>query len=582
MFLDTGSLVHGATLRAEVAVIGAGPAGIVTALELSTAGVDVLLLESGGNVFDPQAQALGEPASFDPERHAPAALSTRRGLGGTSAIWGGRCVPYDPVDFEDRLLAGHARWPIAYADLVPYFGRACSWLRCGRPVFDIAMLPHLPSALVPGLADGHVRTSTLERWSAPIDFGRTYREQLRSARNVRTALGVTCTRIVCPHGHARADHLECSTLDGRRLTVYANRFVVACGGLQATRLLMASAGPHGGRLGDHSGHLGRWYMAHVEGIVARARFATPPGQTVYGFERDVDGSSVRRRLSFTREFQLRRSLPNIVCWLANPELGDPAHGSGPLSLVYLALASPFGRLLAPDAQRLCLTGTNIPGTPYRGGPPGPVRRHLRNIAGEPAATASVALDLGLRRLLRRTDGPPGYFASRPDNCYPLQYHGEHLPCRESRVDLSRERDMLGMPRLDVDIRFTDDDVDGVVRAHRYWDGHLRNTGVGHLEYFDSDVEQDVRRQLGAGFHQCGTTRMSRDPADGVVDTDLAVHGVPNVHVVSSSSFPTSSQANCTFTIVVFAVRLADRIRGSALGRPARSIDDQEHDVTPTH
>jgi choline dehydrogenase-like flavoprotein len=33
-----------------------------------------------------------------------------------------------------------------------------------------------------------------------------------------------------------------------------------------------------------------------------------------------------------------------------------------------------------------------------------------------------------------------------------------------------------------------------------------------------------------------------------------------LHIASSSTFPTSSQANPTFTIVLFAVRLAEHLR----------------------
>jgi choline dehydrogenase-like flavoprotein len=55
--------------------------------------------------------------------------------------------------------------------------------------------------------------------------------------------------------------------------------------------------------------------------------------------------------------------------------------------------------------------------------------------------------------------------------------------------------------------------------------------------------------------------MSKDPEKGVVDENLAVHGVPNVHVVSSSVFVTSGQANSTFMIVVFAIRLIERLYG---------------------
>ena len=54
--------------------------------------------------------------------------------------------------------------------------------------------------------------------------------------------------------------------------------------------------------------------------------------------------------------------------------------------------------------------------------------------------------------------------------------------------------------------------------------------------------------------------MSTKPEDGVVDRNLRVHGMDNLYVASSSTFVTSSQANSTFMIAVFAVRLADHLR----------------------
>ena len=57
--------------------------------------------------------------------------------------------------------------------------------------------------------------------------------------------------------------------------------------------------------------------------------------------------------------------------------------------------------------------------------------------------------------------------------------------------------------------------------------------------------------------------MSASPGDGVVDTDLAVHGIPNLHVVSSSVFVTSGQANSTFLIAVLALRLIAQLYDSS-------------------
>lgn len=53
--------------------------------------------------------------------------------------------------------------------------------------------------------------------------------------------------------------------------------------------------------------------------------------------------------------------------------------------------------------------------------------------------------------------------------------------------------------------------------------------------------------------------MARTPRDGVVDTDLQVHGVRGLFVVGGSVFPTSGYANPTLTIVALALRLADHL-----------------------
>jgi choline dehydrogenase-like flavoprotein len=63
-------------------------------------------------------------------------------------------------------------------------------------------------------------------------------------------------------------------------------------------------------------------------------------------------------------------------------------------------------------------------------------------------------------------------------------------------------------------------------------------------------------------HHMGTTRMADDPARGVVDRDLKVHGLGNLHVGGSSVWVTGCGAtNPTLTIVALALRLADRLRG---------------------
>ena len=65
--------------------------------------------------------------------------------------------------------------------------------------------------------------------------------------------------------------------DPYRAIVYrpAEDVIVAAGGLESTRLLMCSPGRDGSSIGDHSGQLGHWYMAHLEGVIADLVLSAP-------------------------------------------------------------------------------------------------------------------------------------------------------------------------------------------------------------------------------------------------------------------------------------------------------------------
>lgn len=528
--------------------------GIVCALELADAGHRVLVIESGSLRPNRATQDLSESDAIGNDRwHVAKSLAVRRQLGGTSALWGGRCLPFDPIDFDPRPTQPHPLWPIDHSDVAAHLARGCEWCRCGRPIFNASELPELASRdMVPGLPDGTVRTTELERWALPTRFGRLYRRRLLCHPNIDVVTGLTCVHIACAAGGGAVAHLELRGLGGEQAVAVARHYVLATGGLEATRLMMASNDIHPDGIGNHSGHLGRWYMAHVEARVARLHLTTPPEATIYDHERDADGVYVRRRFTIDPDEQRRAGLLNGVVWIVNPEMGDPSHGSGILSGVYLTLVSPIGRFLLAAAIRQA-------GTKTRSRPS--TRDHLRNIVRDLRPSARFAASFTWARLVRPGRKAPGFFVPSNANVYPLHYHGEHLPHWDSHVELSDERDALGLRRLRTRIRFTDEDVGNVQRTLEYIDAHLRKHGVGHIEFLDDDVDAGVWSYLegNAGYHQTGTTRMSLAPEDGVVDRDLAVHGVANLSVASTSVFPTSSQANPTLTGVTLSVRLAHHL-----------------------
>jgi len=56
----------------------------------------------------------------------------RVGFGGTTAVWGGHCVHFDPIDFERRDHVANSGWPIAYEEVTRFYPAAMEYCDAGR------------------------------------------------------------------------------------------------------------------------------------------------------------------------------------------------------------------------------------------------------------------------------------------------------------------------------------------------------------------------------------------------------------------------------------------------------------------
>ena len=154
---------------------------------------------------------------------------------------------------------------------------------------------------------------------------------------------------------------------------------------------------------------------------------------------------------------------------------------------------------------------------------------------------------------------PGLFLRNPARRYGLEYHAEQLPHPESRPDaLGTATDRVGLPRLRIDLRFSDADAAGVVRAHDALEAWLRRNRLGRLAWRMPPEARAAAVLATAkhGNHQIGTIRMGSDRRSAVVDADCRSFDLPNLAVVSTAVLPTSGQANPTMTAIQLGLRLA--------------------------
>ncbi|HLR27780.1 MAG TPA: GMC oxidoreductase [Ruania sp.] len=524
----------------DCCVVGAGPVGLVFALEAAEMGARVLLVDAGdGDTVKQPVSRLpgGHTHIVDAARHAPLDMAIRRGVGGTARLWGGRCVGLEAIDFEPRDYVPDSGWPITVEDVAPWYDAAARHLDCGPAVFRSEVQGW------PGFSNFQV--SNLERWVRRPRLDRGLAARVLAHRRITTLLDTNLLDLdFLADGSVRALVAE---HDHARIRLRANSYILAMGGLETTRFLLDIRRRIPEAFGGAAGALGHYYMGHATGSIANIVLNEPHRVDDLDFVRDEHDTYVRRRFTLTDHAQRTHRVLNTSFYLDNPAFYEYQHRNATLSAVFLGLRVPaIGRRLVAERMRLRHIGAG----------PHHVGEHLRNVLRQPWR---VAIDVPtiIRGRYLSPVRKPGFILRNDDGRYAIHYHSEQLPNWYSQLTMHEGPD--GDAVLDVDYRYLEADIDSVLRCHELLDADLRAAGIGRLEYLAGDpkgVRALAWEQASHGLHSIGATRMSNDPATGVVDANLCVHGSSNLFLASTSVFPTSAEANPTFFATVLAVRLA--------------------------
>ena len=543
MITDSRSIPANAELQCDLCIVGAGAAGITLALQLVRSKHRIIVLESGGAKLKAKQQALyhGEVADG---AHPPAHLYRLRRLGGSTAIWGGRCVPLDEHDFQKRPHIPLSGWPFNRSALQPFYERAQTLLEAG--VFDYSASTALldGGGLVEGFRDPDMLAESLERFSPPTNFWKRYRAELAKSAAVIVINCATCLRL---SGGQAVTRLECVSAGDLRFSVRAHFVVLAVGGLETVRVLAHSG------YGNHSGMLGRTYMCQIEAALGQLRLSPPNRDVQFGFERTNDGIYCRRRFTLRAEKQDALGTLNAAIRLHHANVVDASHRHPVLSGMYLAK-----KVIIPEYARK-FTVLELEAMRRSRNDAGLWLGHVRNVTFGAPRLARFAWDWVYRRYLGYPRIP--YVALRnAAGIYPLDLNGEQAPNPESRVLLAGETDRYGVPRLKIDWRASELDFHTLSMMLRELRRAVHGCGCGTIGYDEERLDQDVQASaVPIGGHHIGTARMSESPSSGVVNADGRVYHVNNLYVAGSATFPTSGQANPTLTIVAMALRLAQHL-----------------------
>lgn len=528
MFVDARSLPNGQKIETDVCIVGAGAAGIVLAREFTGKPFRVALLSGGDLDVSPDAQSLNSGTNVGLP-YFPLDLTHARAFGGTTAWWGGHCRPLTDFDFEAKDWIPYSGWPFGKAEIQGHYTKAASI--CSLPVhtWDTSLWEkkYGLSTLPLDLKLLHTRVAQLVHPAAQRRFGSVYRDEVSKAGNVTTYLNANVTSIETDRNGKNVTGLQLASLSGWRGQIAAKVYILAAGGLQNPRLLLASNRVRAKGIGNEHDVVGRFFAEHPRfeaGIFLPSRVRPPVG--IYDDIYLNAHAAIKGYLGTSPELARTKQMTDIQLRLENqyaPSYQRALNSRG------VAAA----RRMAKDIENKDF--------------PDNFAKDVMNVAADLDQILRVAyLWLYERKHFHRMS-----IATRI----------EPAPNPDSRVTLIEDRDALGMPRMQLDWRLSEIDKRSVRIAMETFAHEVGRTGLGRVQinFEDDGNPRTWPADLEGGWHLMGTTRMCDDPKRGVVDRNCKVHGVSNLWIAGSSVFPTAGSGTPTMLLIALALRLAEQI-----------------------
>jgi choline dehydrogenase-like flavoprotein len=518
----------------DAIVVGSGPAGSMTARELTMAGGRVLLLEAGREVptsefaghrwpyeFPRRGTWTEKQAVFYPDRIESniryegdrVGADRIRVLGGRSLHWNGVALRFAEDDFrEGSIDGGEPDWPLTYQELAPFYSDAERLIGVVGTREGLAVLPDgdfyaPPPALRCAEQLGRRACRRLGIDLIPVRKAllvgppRGQRMPCHYCRHCMDGCEVgaiaTSVNAILPDAFAtgrltlrtnalvrrievnkegRASGVAfIDRVTRRDLVANARLIVLACGAIESPRILLNSTGPRSANgLANSSDLVGRYLTGHTQ-LNMHGYLEALEGRDPVNQDGATDHSIIPR-------FNHRRPSRNYV-------------GGFFAQVMYETHDYPH---------------------------------HATRVAGFGSA-----------------------FKSRVRALQPAMFQmggmAKVLARRENRVTVDPSRtDAHGIP-IPV-IQFTYGDNDRAI-----WQDMSRSLEEIFHEAGSTLFFKDSTMN-GFASHETGTCRMGHDPKTSVLNAFCQSHDVPNLFVVDGSAFTTFPEKNPTLTIMALSMR----------------------------
>lgn len=502
------------THHSDVCIIGAGAAGLYLAVRLMNKGIDVTIVEAGDkNCVD--GADLGIETEFGAEFYSGAIAGRFFGLGGSTSKWGGAMVPHVPID-HTAIDAFDTVWQHVMDCIDQHSATVLQTLGLPqKPAFQKVVNQYFPEQTITLEQCGILPMSTLFLPFKRKNFSTLLNQGKSGKGRLTLVLNAVATAWEWQEKGKDAHITKCiaKNKQHKKITLQSYQFVVAAGAIESTRILLELNRQSGDKVLKENRLIGHYLSDHLSSNIADIHLNDQKMVAKTFGPRFFRGDMRSFRfLEKKKPPGSPRSFFHFIFEIDNP-----------------------GFLLAKKVLS-SLQSRSIPEISFS------------EVTNAIASMSALGYQRFIHNRLRIPKGTSTH----------LQLDIEQTPCYNNRIELLPQKDIYGRSKSIIYWNITDDDYQ-----------KINDTAQRFLEKWPIQrfvFPRLVFRKVGLlsvkphdAYHPVGTCRMGRD-VTSVVDMDLKVRGISNVHILSTAVFPTAGSANPTFSMLCLGERLTQHLQ----------------------
>lgn len=531
--INDSKIENNSILSSDICIIGSGMSAQILTSKLKNR--KITMVESGKLHFDEDIQKLNqfEQVGINFRKNYQNRI---RQLGGSGNLWANQLMIFKEEDIKNRdWVTKDFSWPFSFEELKNLYEDVIKNIYKNNFKFSNIFDPKKSIKKENFLENEFIKSEVFEFnqhfWPSRVEkfnLKSNFTKEILHSKNLNFLESFTATDLYINENSKVVESIKIQSKN-KTCKIKSNLFVLACGAVENARILLNNQ--KNIKLLENE-NIGKYFMDHPRITLGTIKSKKKlPLSILFGIK--YKNYDIRKSISLSKKFRLDNNILDGYAFI------DPKYTDND-ELIFENFLSEFKKLIKLNGfPKINLKNLSI-------------KEIIEQIYLKLSPQISNStINVLLRNFFERKN----YYFSFDEMC--INYQSEQFPNCESKIYLSDKKDHFDQNLAIIDWKLNEIDY----RTHAIFVKNLKDKFNSHNFL---NFNENKNKKITDASHHSGTTRMSLDKSDGVVDKNCKVHDINNLYISGSSVFRSSGSINPGLTNMAISNRLGNYIQNLKL------------------